>query len=146
MPSGPKNDLTAFQRAIEVILSSLKWQLLLLYLDDIVAFSNTTEQHSTDLRSVLTLLWNTNVTLCLKVLFLPEDHRLWEPYDTFQTAVNRGKTTKPYKSWRSRTTQTEARSFPGLNNLFERFVPRFLRLAIPLSRKLWKDQQKRFAD
>jgi hypothetical protein len=52
-----------FKRAIDVILSSVRFQCALSYLDDIILDSNTFEQHLKDLHTFLSLLKAANVTL-----------------------------------------------------------------------------------
>jgi hypothetical protein len=53
MPFGLVNAPMTFQRAMDVILSGLKYELCLVYLDDIIVFSRTWEEHLTNLRTVL---------------------------------------------------------------------------------------------
>lgn len=56
MPFGLKNTPDKFERAMGVILSSVKWQLTLVYLNDIFVFASTVEQHLKPLHRVLTSL------------------------------------------------------------------------------------------
>ena len=53
MPFGLSNSPTAFQRLMEVIPSDLNYKSLLLYLDDILIFSSTFEEHLERLEVVL---------------------------------------------------------------------------------------------
>lgn len=53
---GLKNASTTFQRAMDSKLSTAKWQLALVYLDDVVIFLRSIEQHLDHKRSVLELL------------------------------------------------------------------------------------------
>ncbi|TPX51269.1 hypothetical protein SeLEV6574_g00360 [Synchytrium endobioticum] len=52
MPFGLTNAPATFQRLMDVVLSGLKWQSCLVYLDDIVVFSKTFTQHIDDIRRV----------------------------------------------------------------------------------------------
>ena len=52
-----------FQRAIDVILSSVRFRCALTYLDDIIVFSSSLEKHLRDLSMVLSLLKAAGVTL-----------------------------------------------------------------------------------
>lgn len=54
-----------FQRLIDVLLSTVKWQQALASLEDIVIFSKTPDDHIEHTRSVLYLLKDANVTLKL---------------------------------------------------------------------------------
>lgn len=53
MPFGLVNAPMTFQRAMDVILSGLKYEICLCYLDDIIVFSRTWEEHLKNLRTVL---------------------------------------------------------------------------------------------
>ena len=53
MPYGLTNGPPTFQRLMDMVLAGLKWSILLIYMDDIVVFSETYEQHLLDLRAVL---------------------------------------------------------------------------------------------
>lgn len=44
IPFGLKHSPRTFQRDIDVILSQVKWQYALVYLDDVVVFSESLEQ------------------------------------------------------------------------------------------------------
>jgi Reverse transcriptase (RNA-dependent DNA polymerase) len=62
MPFGLRNAPSTFQRAMDVILSGLRWQKCLCYLDDIIVFSSSTESHVEDLDKVLSLLRDAGVS------------------------------------------------------------------------------------
>ena len=66
MPFGSTNAPAAFQRALDIILSRLKWQLCLVYLDDVIIFSASAEKHVKDVDVVLTRLREAGVTLNLE--------------------------------------------------------------------------------
>jgi hypothetical protein len=63
LPFGLVSAPATFQRAIDVILSSVRFQCALTYLDDIIVYSNTFEKHLKDLHTVLSLLKAAGVTL-----------------------------------------------------------------------------------
>ncbi len=46
MPFGLKNAPSTFRRAIDMILATVKWQFAIVYLDDIIIFSRTSEEHT----------------------------------------------------------------------------------------------------
>jgi hypothetical protein len=56
MPFGLCNAPATFQRAVDVILATVRWQCAITYLDDIIVYSPSKEQHLKDLRRVLSLL------------------------------------------------------------------------------------------
>ncbi len=58
LPFGLTNAPATFQRAMDVILTGLAWTDCLVYLDDVVIFASTLEEHRDRLDRVLTRLRN----------------------------------------------------------------------------------------
>ena len=58
-----KNAPACFQRVMDVVLAGLKWNICLVYLDDIVIFSETFGKHLERLESVLARLYRNKLTL-----------------------------------------------------------------------------------
>ena len=56
MPFGLCNAPATFQRLMEEVLAGLHWSSCLVYLDDIIVFSRTVEDHFDKLREVLSRL------------------------------------------------------------------------------------------
>lgn len=54
MPLGLTNAPATLQRALDIILSKLNWQVWLVYLDDVIIFSANAKQHIHDVDKVLT--------------------------------------------------------------------------------------------
>lgn len=52
-PFGFTNAPATFQRALDINLAGLKWQLCLVYLDDVIIFSTKAEQLVKDIYTVL---------------------------------------------------------------------------------------------
>jgi len=66
MPFGLRNAPATFQRTMDILLSGLKWKTCLVYLDDIIIFSKSEEEHARHLDQVLTLLAGAGLSLNLK--------------------------------------------------------------------------------
>ena len=69
MPFGLRNAPATFQRALDIILSGVRWKTCLVYIDDVVIFWKTEEEHSAQVSHVLTLLEEAGVKLKLKKCF-----------------------------------------------------------------------------
>jgi len=58
MPFGLFNAGTTFQRLMDMVMAGLAFDVCLVYLDDVIVFSATMEEHFVRLRSVLFRLRN----------------------------------------------------------------------------------------
>ena len=66
MPFGLCNAPATFQRTVDILLSRYTWKSCLVYLDDIIVFSNTVEEHVTHVEEVLQVLRDSGFSLKLK--------------------------------------------------------------------------------
>lgn len=66
MPFDFRNAPGTLQRTMEVMMFSVKWQHVLVYVDDVVVLSKTPANAIEHIRSVLALLQDANVILKLK--------------------------------------------------------------------------------
>jgi Reverse transcriptase (RNA-dependent DNA polymerase) len=66
IPFGFRNAPATFQRAFDIILSVLKWRTSLVYLDDIIIYSTSREDHYHHVDEVLTTLGKAGLSLKLK--------------------------------------------------------------------------------
>ena len=134
MPFGLCNAPGTFERVMEVVVRGLQWKTCLVYLDDIVVFARTFDEHLVRLGEVLDRLIAAGLKVkpskCQlvrrRVMFL--GHRVSEE----------GIGTDPAKveavqSWPIPTTVTEVRSFLGLAGYYRSFVRDFSCIAKPLS-------------
>ena len=130
MPFGLCNSGTTFQRLMDV---GLQFQICLVYIDDIILFSQTIDQHLERLVTVLDLL--RSVGLKLK----PEKCALFQKSVSFLGHVKSedGIATDPKKikvvqEWPVPKSSGEVRAFVGLAGYYRRFVPQFAGIARPL--------------
>ena len=61
LPMGTQNAPATFQRAMDVVLSGLKWKICLIYIDDILVFSDTWEEHLEHLKQVMQRLQDSSL-------------------------------------------------------------------------------------
>ena len=145
MPFGLKNAPATFQRAVDIILSRVKWQYALVYIDDVIIYSKTMEEHFYHVQKVLSLLRDAGVTLKLsKCNFFTGS------VDYLGHTIRPGKlevastNLKALEEAKYPTNQTVVRSFLGMCNVYRRFVPNFSRIAAPLNKKLRKGEPTNF--
>ena len=60
---GLKGSPSTFQRVMEAVMCGLTWKFCLIYLDDIIVFSRTFEDHLHHLRQVFDRLRTANIKL-----------------------------------------------------------------------------------
>ena len=65
LPFGLRNAPATFQRAMDILLSKVRWKYVLVYLDEIIFFSNGRDEHLRHLQAVLRVLRNAGATLRL---------------------------------------------------------------------------------
>ena len=141
MPFGLKNAPDTFQRAVDIILSRVKWKHAPIYLDDVIVYSTTVEAHFEHIREVLTLLQAAEVSLELRKCSFFETS-----VDYLGHVVRPGnlevamKNCESIKQAKGPANQTELRSLLGMCNVHLRLVPNFACAAAPLNRKLTKGE------
>ena len=145
MPFGLRNAPATFQRAIDFILADAKWQFAIVYIDDIIIFSRTPEEHLEHLDTVLGLLAKAGVTLKLN-----KCHFFREQIEYLGHIIAPGelrvanKTTENVKLLDPPTTKTEVRSFLGMCNVYRRFIKDFATIARPLTSLTKKEVAERW--
>ena len=133
LPFGLINAPATFQRALDLILSKVRYDFALVYLDDIIIFSNSFEEHLVHLSHVLSLLKAANVSLKLsKCRFAQREvvylGHLIKPgrLEMLSARVDALKLIELPR------TKKEMRSFLGLASFYRRFIKRFAKMAKPL--------------
>lgn len=133
MPFGLCNAPGTFQRLMQRLFGDQQCRSLLLYLDDIVVFSSTVEQHLERLSVVLERLQSENLKVKLSkcAFFQRQVHYLGH------VISDQGVSTDPSKvevvaNWQPPSTVSELRSFLGFASYYRRFVEGFAKLAAPL--------------
>lgn len=135
--SGPKTAPTTFQRAMDAIISTVKWQGALVYLGDVVVFIQTPSQHIEQVANVLGLMKSAELILKLEKYFI-----FTRAIEYLEHTVRSGalelarKTSDAIRGFRPPTNIREPRLFLDLCIVHGRFGPSFFSTASPLNSKL----------
>ena len=147
MPCKLCNALATFQRLMQNCLGELNFTYALIYLDDVIIFSQTEEEHLTQLRAVFERFWEHGLKLKpSKCHFLQKEitflgHKVSEegmkPGDDGLRGIAEMAPPANY---------TEIRRFLGATGFFRHFIKNYARIAKPLNDLLegeaskWKTQ------
>ena len=144
MPFGLTNAPATFQRLMESCLGELHLDWCIIYLDDIIIFSKTPEEHLTRLEAVFERLAAAGLKL------KPSKCEL------FQTSLKylghivseKGIATDPTKieairNWPVPKTVTDVRSFAGFTNYYRKFIKDYAKVARPLNELISGDNAKK---
>jgi transposase InsO family protein len=137
LPFGLVSAPATFQRALDVILSSVRFQCALTYLDDIIVYSTTFGQHLLDLHTVLSLLKAAGITLKLsKCKFAaPEVPYLGYIVGRAGLRVDTSKISA-LQAATPPTSKTGIRRFLGMCGVYRRFISGYSKVAVALTRYL----------
>lgn len=145
MTFGQRNASGNFQRMMYVLLSAVKYQFVLVYLDDIVIVSRSPTKHIAHVRRVLSILKNAVMTLKLKKCrFFAETIDYLEQILRSRRFEKASHTTDARRERKGPTNLTELHSILVLCTVFRRIVPNNARLASSIYRKLKKAQLSTF--
>ena len=133
MPFGLCNAPSTFERLMDRVLQGLQWQMCLVYLDDIIVYSRSFQEHMERLELILTRIREAGLKLQPKKcqLFQTEVSYLGHIVSADGVRTDPAKIQR-VKDWPVLTSVREVRSFLGLASYYRRFVPGFAELARPL--------------
>jgi transposase InsO family protein len=134
MPFGLTNAPATFQRIMELALRGLQWTTCLIYLDDVIIFGSSFEQHLERLKDVLKRVQEANLKL------KPEKCELMQAEVPFLGHIVSSDGVRPnpdnlakIMQWKEPETVTEVRQFLGLCSYYRRFVKDFSTTVKPLT-------------
>jgi len=135
MPFGLCNAPATFSRLMDRVLTGLKWEISLVYLDDIIVFSSTPSEMIERLRSVFDRLRQAKLKLKPSKchLFKHEVEYLGHVISERGIATDPAKVER-VKNWPVPKSVHDVRTFTGFANYYRRYVPDFASTAKPLYR------------
>ena len=137
MPFGLTNAPATFQRLMESYLGELHLNCHIIYLDDIIVFSRTPEEHIHRLKAVFEKLKAAGLKLKpSKCDFFKKEIKYLGHVVSEQGVSTDPDKIKAVTEWPQPTTVTEVRSFFGFVSYYRRFIPNFSKVAKPLNKLL----------
>lgn len=147
MPFGLVNAPASFQALMTHVLRGLNWKICLVYVDDILVFSNSFKDHLKHLDEIFRRLQSAGLTLKPSKCYfaLPEVKYLGHVLtkDGIKADVSK---TDAVQSFPTPKNQKELRSFLGLCNYYRRFVKGYSKITSPLTVLLSKDEEFLWTD
>ena len=140
LPFGLTSAPSTFERLMEKVLRGLHWQTVLIYLDDVVVFSQSVEQHLERLEEVLARLRSAKLKLKPKKceLFKLEVKYLGHVVSKDGISTDPDKI-KAMATWPQPGNLTDVRSFLGATGYYRRFIKDYAKIAKPLTRLTLKN-------
>ena len=133
MPFGLTNAPATFERLMETILAGLHWTTCLVYLDDVIVFADSFEQHLQRLDEVLTKLQEAGLKLSPKKCNFFQSSVKFLGHIVSSTGIATDpEKTKAIKDWPPPTDVHQVRSFLGTCSYYRRFINQFAEIAKPL--------------
>ncbi|GJW65091.1 reverse transcriptase domain-containing protein [Tanacetum coccineum] len=142
MPFGLTNAPAVFMDLMNRVCKPYLDKFVIVFIDDILIYSKTKEDHEVHLRLVLELLRKEKLYAKFSKceFWLQEVHFLGHVVNQSGIHVDPGKI-EAVKNWKAPTTSSEIRSFLGLAGYYRRFIANFSKIAKPLTSLTQKNQK-----
>lgn len=133
MPFGLCNAPSTFQRLMDLVLSGFQWDFCVVYLDDIVIFSKTWEEHLNHIQEIFDRISGANLTLKMsKCQFGREQVPFLGHIVSKQGIQADPKKIQAIVDWPNPKNKEEVVGFLGLCGYYRRFCENFSEKASPL--------------
>ncbi len=134
LPFGLTNAPPTFQSLMNSVLGDCLDKFALVYLDDILIYSNNEQEHKQHVKHVLGLLRKAKLIGNLKKCEFGKRELVFVGYKiTSQGILPDPSKVNSIKNWPVLTNVQEVRSFIGLAQYYRRFMPNFAAIASPLT-------------
>lgn len=139
MPMGLKNSPSTFQRVMDNVLKDLQNQICLVYLDDIIVFSVSLQEHMLNLEKVFKKLRESNFKIQLdKSEFLKLETEFLGHVICREGVKPNTNKIHAIKNYPLPKSTTEIKRFLGLLGYYRKFIPNFARVTKALTQCLKK--------
>ena len=133
VPFGLKNSGAAFCKAMDLALAGLQWIYCLAYIDDVLIFSKTFEDHLLHIESVMTRLMNAGFKLkAKKCKFATKEMEFLGHLITPEGIKPNPKKIEVINSLPAPTTVKLVQQFLGMANYYKKFIPGYSIIVKPI--------------
>ena len=141
MPFGLNNAPSTFLRLMNQALKPFIGRFVVVYFDDILIYSKSTEEHLSHLREVLGVLEKNKLHLILNKCSFMTKKLLFLGFVVSGNGIRVDEEKiKAIREWPTLKTVTEVRSFHGLAIFYRCFVRHFNTISVPISECLNKEK------
>jgi hypothetical protein len=141
MPFGMANSPASFQRLMDVLLRDLTGSECWVFLDDVVTYSDTLEEHARQLAHVFERIKRANLQLRPWKCDFAKSKILYLGYILSQEGTEASEDKiKAIQLYPTPKSVKDLRAFLGLSSFYRRFVPHFADIAKLLTQLTRKDQ------
>ena len=139
MPFGLCNSAPTFQRLMDKVLSGLLWNSCLVYIDDVIVFSETLDEYIARLQNVFKRFENLGLKLKAKKCSFANSEVNFLGHTVSAKGISPDVAkVRAISEFPTPTNVSEFRSFIGLVSYYRKFVPDFAKKAAPLHALLKK--------
>ena len=147
MPFGLCNAPATFQREMNRIFFDLIGNCVFIYIDDLVAFSNSWEQHVKDLEKVFTISMNNKLKINIeKCKFFQEEVELLGHILSSKGIKPIPEKVRVITNWIPPKNISQLRSFLGAVGYYRKFIKNFALIAKPLFKLLKKGAEFKWSN
>lgn len=142
LPFGLCNAPATFQRLMNSVLAEFIGKILFVYLDDIIIFSTSLQEHLDSINKVFAKLREANLKIQLdKCEFMKRETEFLGHIITDKGVKTNPKKVEAVKNFPVPKTQTKIKGFLGLSGFYRKFIKDYAAIAKPLTNCLKKDQK-----
>jgi hypothetical protein len=140
MPFGLRTNSQVYQRLMDNVLEGIRYQFALDYIDDLMVYSDSFEDHLSHMQKVFDRLTVANIKLKASKCCFAQNEVVYLGFNISEAGV----APDPAKilaivKFELPKNVTDLRSFLGLCNYYRRFIPQYAHLAKPLYDLVGKD-------
>ncbi len=134
LPMGITNAAPTFQKNMEIMLAGLLWKNCIVYIDDIIVYSDTFEEHLIHLNQVLERLQKVNITIKPSKCFFCRSEVEYLGHivgNNVQRPTEEN--VKKVLECKMPTTNTEIKQFCNMAGFYRKFIKHYAEKARPLT-------------